>query len=58
MTAKGFGMTTVIDQKGRLLGVFTDGDLRRVIDSKIDLSSAYYKRCYVTQTRKPSIKIS
>ena len=43
MTEKGFGMTTVIDKKGKLVGVFTDGDLRRVIDSKIDLSSASIK---------------
>lgn len=40
MTEKGFGMTTVIDNDGRLIGVFTDGDLRRVFDAKIDLSSA------------------
>jgi len=40
MTAKGFGMTTVIDPDGKLLGVFTDGDLRRVIDTDIDLSTA------------------
>ena len=40
MTEKGFGMTTVIDTEGKLLGVFTDGDLRRVIDSKINLSTA------------------
>jgi arabinose-5-phosphate isomerase len=43
MTEKGFGMTTVVDQKGRLLGVFTDGDLRRVIDAKIDFSTALVK---------------
>jgi arabinose-5-phosphate isomerase len=30
MTRKNFGMTTVVDTGGRLLGVFTDGDLRRV----------------------------
>ena len=40
MTEKGFGMTTVINNEGRLIGVFTDGDLRRVFDAKIDLSSA------------------
>lgn len=43
MTEKGFGMTTIVDEKGILLGVFTDGDLRRVIDSKINLSSALIK---------------
>lgn len=40
MTSKGFGMTTVVDDKGQLQGVFTDGDLRRVIDQKIELGSA------------------
>lgn len=30
MTKKRFGMTTVIDAEGRLLGVITDGDLRRL----------------------------
>ena len=39
MTEKGFGMTTIINTQGELLGVFTDGDLRRIIDSKADLSS-------------------
>ena len=33
-------MTTVVANDNRLLGVFTDGDLRRVIDQKIDLSNA------------------
>ncbi len=30
MTRKNFGMTTVVDGAGRLVGVFTDGDLRRL----------------------------
>jgi arabinose-5-phosphate isomerase len=29
MTGKGFGITTVVDERGRLVGVLTDGDLRR-----------------------------
>lgn len=33
MSEKGFGMTTVVDGDGSLVGVFTDGDLRRAIDS-------------------------
>lgn len=40
MTNKGFGMTTVVDDNNKLLGVFTDGDLRRVIDQKINIDSA------------------
>jgi len=34
MTTKRFGATTVADSKGRLVGIFTDGDLRRLIESK------------------------
>ena len=40
MTEKGFGMTTVVDEKNQLLGIFTDGDLRRTIDRGISLSGA------------------
>lgn len=32
MTRKGLGMTAVTDDDGHLLGVFTDGDLRRAVD--------------------------
>lgn len=38
MTRKGLGLTAVIDQEQRLLGVFTDGDLRRTLDdAEVDL---------------------
>jgi len=32
MSNKGLGMTTIVDADHRLLGVFTDGDLRRLMD--------------------------
>lgn len=37
MTRKGFGMTIVADDNGRLQGVFTDGDLRRALDQGVDV---------------------
>ena len=40
MTAKGFGLVLVVDADGRLLGVFTDGDLRRAFDTNLDLRSS------------------
>jgi arabinose-5-phosphate isomerase len=40
MTRKGLGMTAVVDGAGQLAGVFTDGDLRRAIDHKIDVHEA------------------
>ena len=37
MTRKGLGMTAVINAEGRLAGIFTDGDLRRILDRGIDV---------------------
>jgi len=37
MSAKGLGATAVVDGAGKLLGVFTDGDLRRKIEAGVDL---------------------
>lgn len=37
ITAKKLGMTTVTDAAGDITGVFTDGDLRRVLDKGIDI---------------------
>src|SRR5213592_2442790 len=32
MSAKGLGMTTVVEADGRLAGILTDGDLRRLME--------------------------
>lgn len=37
ISAKGLGMTTVLDSHGVLAGIFTDGDLRRAIDHGTDI---------------------
>lgn len=37
MTQKKLGMTTIINEKGELLGIFTDGDLRRILDKNVDI---------------------
>jgi len=37
MSAKGLGFTAVTDAAGRVLGIFTDGDLRRLIERGADL---------------------
>jgi arabinose-5-phosphate isomerase len=37
MSRKGLGMTSVVDDTGALLGVFTDGDLRRALDKGVNL---------------------
>ena len=37
MTRKGLGFTAVCDDAGRIAGIFTDGDLRRLIETGADL---------------------
>ncbi len=37
MSAKGLGMTAVVDDRGKLTGVYTDGDLRRTLKQPIDI---------------------
>jgi len=37
MTAKRLGMTAVVDDSDRLVGLITDGDLRRALDEAMDL---------------------
>ena len=40
MTRKGLGMTAVVDGDGLLRGIFTDGDLRRLLDQDVDVRNA------------------
>jgi len=40
MSRKRLGMTAVVDTDNRLLGLFTDGDLRRALDTDVDVRSA------------------
>lgn len=37
MSQKGLGVVAVVDEKGRLMGIVTDGDLRRAIEKRVDL---------------------
>ena len=37
MSQKGLGATAVVDPAGRILGIFTDGDLRRLVEKGQDL---------------------
>lgn len=40
MSRKGLGMTVIVDGDDRIIGVFTDGDLRRALDSTTDVRTA------------------
>lgn len=39
MTRKKLGMTTILNEQKQLLGIFTDGDVRRALDKEVDIHS-------------------
>ena len=50
ISAKGLGMTAIVNTQGELTGLFTDGDLRRILEQRIDIhtteiSTVMTKRC-------------
>jgi arabinose-5-phosphate isomerase len=50
MSRKGLGMTAIVDETNRILGIFTDGDLRRALDASIDvhkteISTVMHREC-------------
>ncbi|MBT8102696.1 MAG: KpsF/GutQ family sugar-phosphate isomerase [Gammaproteobacteria bacterium] len=53
MTDKGLGMTAIVDAENKILGIYTDGDLRRTLDSGADvrsttISDVMHTRCKTT----------
>ncbi len=51
MSRKGLGMTAVAETDGRLLGVFTDGDLRRALDHRLDVHTTAMSAVMTRQCR-------
>jgi arabinose-5-phosphate isomerase len=43
MTRKNLGMTAIVDEDNKVLGIYTDGDLRRTLDKNIDIHKASIK---------------
>ncbi len=39
ISRKGVGMTAIVDSEQRVLGIYTDGDLRRTLEKKLDLNA-------------------
>jgi len=52
MTQKGLGTTAIVDGNDTVLGIFTDGDLRRALDHGIDLHKTPIDE---VMTRKPRL---
>ena len=40
MSRKGLGATVIANQRNQVLGIFTDGDIRRVLDANVDIKTA------------------
>ncbi len=57
ITNKGLGMTTVVDPAGHLAGVFTDGDLRRSLDARIDINETLIDDLMNTHAKTVSAEI-
>ncbi|HYF97415.1 MAG TPA: KpsF/GutQ family sugar-phosphate isomerase, partial [Coxiellaceae bacterium] len=51
MTSKRLGMTTVVDKDGKLTGIFTDGDLRRALQNKIDVHQVSIKEVMTASSK-------
>jgi len=51
MSRKGLGMTTIVDQTGRVLGIFTDGDLRRALDRQVDVHATRMEQVMTTNCK-------
>ena len=50
ISRKGLGMTAVVDDHGKLVGVYTDGDLRRTLEKRLDIAAT---RVSDVMTRNP-----
>jgi arabinose-5-phosphate isomerase len=51
MSRKGLGMTVVVDRDEHVLGVFTDGDLRRALDRQIDVHTTTMRAVMTAQAK-------
>lgn len=51
MTAKKLGVTTIVNDKRELVGIFTDGDVRRTLDAQIDIHKTLIEQVMSTQPK-------
>jgi arabinose-5-phosphate isomerase len=52
MSRKGLGMTAIVDEHERVLGIFTDGDLRRALDRAADLKHTRMDEVMTRQAKR------
>lgn len=51
MSKKGLGIISIVDDKQKLLGILCDGDLRRIIEKRIDIYSVAVDDVMITNPR-------
>jgi arabinose-5-phosphate isomerase len=51
MSRKGLGMAVIVDAEERVLGIFTDGDLRRTLDRQVDVHTAIMSSIMTTNCK-------
>ena len=54
MSVKGLGASAVVDDQRRVLGIFTDGDLRRLVEKGVDLRST--RACDVMHPKPRTVR--
>jgi arabinose-5-phosphate isomerase len=57
MTRKKLGMTTVVNENSELMGVFTDGDVRRALDNNIDIHTTMMSQVMSKQPKTISSEL-
>ena len=57
MTDKGLGMTAIIDADKHILGIYTDGDLRRTLDTGADIRSTIIRDVMHTNCKTTSATV-
>jgi arabinose-5-phosphate isomerase len=51
MSRKGMGMAVIVDAEDNVLGIFTDGDLRRLLDRQVDIHALKMQDVMTTKCR-------
>jgi arabinose-5-phosphate isomerase len=57
MTDKGLGMTAIVDSNNKVLGIYTDGDLRRTLDAGGDVHETIIRDVMHTDCKTTSAEV-
>jgi arabinose-5-phosphate isomerase len=57
MTDKGLGMTAIVNSENEILGIFTDGDLRRTLDAGADIRTTRIREVMQSRCKTTSADV-